>query len=101
MEITKEKAKREIKILVNDFENNINQYKKSSYIEHQVRQEFINRFFKFLGWDVYNEKRQLEQYKDVVNEDSLKISGRIKAPDYGFRIGGVRKFFVEAKKPSL
>ncbi|MBU0717399.1 MAG: N-6 DNA methylase, partial [Planctomycetes bacterium] len=30
-----------------------------------------------------------------------KVGGGTKAPDYGFRIGGVRKFFVEAKKPSV
>ncbi len=29
------------------------------------------------------------------------MGGGTKAPDYGFRIGGTRKFFVEAKKPSV
>ena len=29
------------------------------------------------------------------------IGGKVKAPDYAFRIGGLRKFFVEAKKPSV
>src|SRR5437764_5674947 len=27
--------------------------------------------------------------------------GATKAPDYCFRVGGTRKFFVEAKKPAL
>src|SRR5258708_13802480 len=40
-------------------------------------------------------------YKDVIHEDSLEIEGENKAPDYAFRIGGQRKFFVEAKKPSV
>lgn len=31
----------------------------------------------------------------------MQIEGKQKAPDYSFRIGGVRKFFVEAKKPSV
>jgi len=29
----------------------------------------------------------------------LKVGGATKAPDYSFRIGGTRKFFLEAKKP--
>ena len=29
------------------------------------------------------------------------MAGGTKAPDYSFRIGGARKFFVEAKKPSV
>jgi hypothetical protein len=30
-----------------------------------------------------------------------KLGGATKAPDYSFRIGGTRKFFLEAKKPAL
>ena len=42
-----------------------------------------------------------EQYKDVIHEDAIKVGGATRAPDYCFRIGGVRKFFLEAKKPSV
>ncbi|MGB7575295.1 MAG: N-6 DNA methylase, partial [Thermodesulfobacteriota bacterium] len=42
-----------------------------------------------------------EQYKDVIHEDAIKIAGATKAPDYCFRVGGVRKFFLETKKPSI
>ena len=58
-------------------------------------------FFKLLGWDVNNEKGYAEAYKDVIHEDSIKKGGVTKAPDYCFRIGGTRKFFVETKKPSV
>ena len=37
----------------------------------------------------------------MVREDKVMIGGKVKAPDYAFRIGGLRKFFVEAKKPSV
>ena len=57
--------------------------------------------FKALGWDVDNLHGYAEAYKHVVHEDSIKIGGSIKAPDYSFRIGGVRKFFVETKKPAV
>jgi len=40
-------------------------------------------------------------YKDVVHEDAIKVGGATKAPDYCFRIGGTRKFFVKATKPSV
>lgn len=42
-----------------------------------------------------------EQYREVVREDKVVIEGKPKAPDYSLRIGGIRKFFVEAKKPAI
>lgn len=66
-----------------------------------MRREFIDPFFEALGWDVANKQGYAEAYKDVVHEETLKVGGGTKAPDYGFRIGGARKFFVEAKKPSV
>ena len=73
----------------------------TSFNETQVRQEFINPFFEALGWDISNKQGYAEAYKDVIHEDTLKIGGTTKAPDYAFRIGGTRKFFLEAKKPSI
>ena len=46
-----------------------------------------------------NERGHAEAYKEVIHEDAIKVGGSTKAPDYCFRIGGARKFFVEAKKP--
>jgi len=37
----------------------------------------------------------------VIHEDAIKVGSATKAPDYAFRIGGTRKFFVEAKRPSV
>jgi len=90
-----------IKKLVDTFSNNVVNYKNSNYNETQVRQEFINPFFKQLGWDIDNEQGFAEAYKDVIHEDAVKVGGLTKAPDYSFRIGGQRKFFLEAKKPSV
>ncbi len=89
----------EIKSLVDRFHRNRDSYSLQSYNETQVRREFIDPFFKALGWDVDNEKGYAEAYKDVIHEPSLKIGESTKAPDYCFRIGGQRKFFLEAKKP--
>ena len=87
--------------LVKRFADNIDRYKHSSYNETQVRREFIDPFFALLDWDVDNHHGFAEQYKDVIHEDAIKVGGSTKAPDYSFRIGGQRKFFVEAKKPSV
>lgn len=87
--------------LVERFERNYEAYKSGSYNETQVRREFIDPFFEALGWDVNNRDGNAEAYKDVIHEDAVKVGGITKAPDYSFRIGGTRKFFVEAKKPSI
>jgi len=94
-------APKEIVELVDRFENNLASYKSGHYNETQVRREFVDPFFKALGWDVDNEQGFAEAYKDVIHEDAVKVGTTTKAPDYSFRIGGQRKFFLEAKKPSV
>ncbi len=37
----------------------------------------------------------------MIHEDAIKVGEATKAPDYCFRIGGARKFFLEAKKPAV
>jgi type I restriction-modification system DNA methylase subunit len=91
----------EISALVERFERNREAYLSGDYNETQLRREFIDPFFAALGWDVDNKQGYAEAYKDVVHEDAIKIGGATKAPDYCFRVGGARKFFVEAKKPSV
>ncbi len=87
--------------LVTQFKNNIAVYKSTNYDEANTRVDFIDKFFELLDWDVRNDEDKSEAYRDVVREDKVEIDGKQKAPDYSFRIGGVRKFFVEAKKPSV
>ncbi|MFH1549813.1 MAG: N-6 DNA methylase, partial [Planctomycetota bacterium] len=91
----------EITRLVEQFGRNIDSYRESRYKEAQLRKEFIDPFFEALGWDTANRAGKAEAYKDVIHEASLKADGGTKAPDYCFRIGGTRKFFVETKKPSI
>ena len=87
--------------LIERFERNLDSYRGPGYNETQLRREFIDPFFDALGWDVMNKAGHAEAYKDVVHEDAISVSGATKAPDYCFRIGGVRKFFLEAKKPAV
>ncbi len=86
--------------LVEKFRYNIHEYKSPKYLETQVRVEFINPFWEALGWDVNNRAGYAMAFRDVVHEDEIRVGGSTKAPDYSFRIGGRRIFFLEAKKPS-
>jgi len=94
-------APAEIVQLVELFQRNYDQYCAPSFSEAAVRHQFIDPFFAALGWDVNNAQGFAEQYKEVVHEDKVLVGDATKAPDYSFRIGKERKFFVEAKKPSV
>ncbi len=94
-------APKEILDLVERFDQHLDAYRNGTYKEAQLRQEFLDPFFRALGWDMDNTQGYAEAYKEVIHEDAVKIGDFIKAPDYSFRIGGTRKFFVEAKKPSV
>ena len=87
--------------LVARYKDNKDDYRSQNYKEFRLRIEFIDPFLKALGWDVANTAGDAEAYKEVVHEDTIKIGTASKAPDYAFRIGGTRKFFVEAKAPSV
>ena len=87
--------------LIQRFDRNREAYRSPHYNEGQLRREFLDPFFKALGWDMDNKEGCAEAYKDVVHEDAIKIGEGTKAPDYCFRIGGARKFFLEAKRPSV
>lgn len=94
-------APREIIDLIDRFARNAASYRAADYGETEVRVEFINPFFNCLGWDINNALGFAEAYKDVIHEDAIKVGGVTKAPDYCFRVGGTRKFFLEAKRPSI
>jgi len=94
-------ARIEVERLVERFARNLDAYRRADYKEAQVRAEFIDPLFEALGWDMRNVQGYAEQYKDVIHEDAIKVGGATRAPDYCFRVGGVRKFFLEAKKPSV
>lgn len=90
---------RQLTELIGRFERNRDSYLSSHYNETQVRREFVDPLFRLLGWDVDNTSGHAEAYKDVIHEDAIKIGGNTKAPDYCFRIGGVRKFLWKPRSP--
>ncbi|KRE28227.1 N-6 DNA methylase [Agromyces sp. Soil535] len=71
------------------------------YKEASARVEFIDALLSSLGWDVSNSAGLPERFKDVVVEPNQDVEGHKRAPDYVLRVGGERRFFIEAKKPSV
>lgn len=89
--------KASIEKLIRRFEADRSHYVSKGYSEAQARVDFITPFFKALGWDVENEEGLPHHAREVVVEATEDTRGR---PDYGFRVTGQTKFFVEAKAPS-
>ncbi len=94
----KEIFREKLKVLISKFEKDKTHYLSKGYIEAQVRIDFINPFFKALGWDIENKAQKPPHERDAIVELSPETTGR---PDYNFRINGITKFFVEAKAPSV
>lgn len=97
----KDAFKKKLEQLVEVFDRNKDIYKSrtSNFNEAQLRIQFLDPMFKAMGWDMNNDQGFAEQYKEVVHEDKVLIHGKPKAPDYSFRVGGQRKYFLEAKQP--
>jgi len=87
--------------LIERFSAERGEYHKGHYNETQTRIDYVNPLFAALGWDMDNHEGLSELLREVVHEDAIKIGGTTKAPDYSFRAGGTRKFFVETKKPAV
>lgn len=92
-----------VRQLVNDFKTHEATYLRSDYPEQRVREDFINKFFIALGWDVSHDQQKNPYEQEVKIEPPVRTGKSQRRADYAFFIGpNFRdpKFFVEAKKPS-
>lgn len=87
--MTKEEAKQQIQKLVEKYQRIAETRQIKSYNEAQTRNEFIEPFFEFLGWDM----RNLTTDNEVTTEENVS-GGRV---DLAFRLGNIPVFFLEAK----
>ncbi len=78
--------KEKIKQLVEKYYSLEKEGELKDYNEEATKKSFIEPLFHALGWDI-------ENLKEVSVEETIKN----KRVDYGFRIGGIPKFFLEAK----
>ena len=97
----------EIVDLVERFERDQSFFKSAQFNETELRTRFINPLIAALGWDVYHDQPGRADQHEVKEEDSVEVEGKIKNPDYSFRLfdgslGSMkRKFFMEVKRPSV
>ncbi|KJJ39307.1 Eco57I restriction-modification methylase domain-containing protein [Aequorivita vladivostokensis] len=100
-----EECKEQLKELVDAFNKGHAEFTDSKYSEAQVRIDFLNPLLKCFGWDVDNEAKKTQLYREVIQEESIDIEEEDKItkknPDYTLKQFGVRSFFVEAKKASI
>ncbi len=98
----REAAKARVAELVALFKSNEAERLDKGYNETQARTDFITPLLGAFGWDVYNASGQSSLLQDVVEEATVEVGEKLnKRPDYKLRLAGQRKFFVEAKKPSV
>jgi len=91
---------KELNRLVESFGLRLSELKNFSYVEAQLRDDFLNPFFRALGWDMENRAGLIQQKREVEIESRTQIGGRQKRADYLFRTDGHDRFVCEAKKPA-
>lgn len=101
--ISREEGLAQLAELVDSFKNGYTTFKDSNYNETQLRNDFVDSLLMSFGWDVDNEARKNQFLRDVIQEESIEVDDEKakKNPDYTLRVQGLRKLFVEAKKPSV
>jgi len=82
----KETSKKEIENLVKKYNKVVEENRVKKYNEEMTKIGFIQPLFRALGWTI-------EDSREVTAEEKIS-KGRV---DYGFRIDGISKFFLEAK----
>lgn len=65
-----------------------------NYNEADTRNEFIDKFLNYMGWDVHNFQNLAYHKREVILEQTNTESMR---PDYSLRVDGVTQIYVEAK----
>ncbi|MGD0650744.1 MAG: N-6 DNA methylase [Verrucomicrobiia bacterium] len=105
MPTTFEEAFAAIKKLAADFRANEANFISPAYQEQEARNDFINKFFFALGWDVYHDLQKNPFQQEVKLERGVAMGASERRADYAFYVAphfrrdNVR-FFAEAKKPA-
>ena len=93
-----------IKGLVKDFKENKTQIFAPDYSEQDVRNDYINKFFMALGWDILHDEQKNPHRQEVKIEKSIADKNKRKRwADYAFSLAPNYRntvFIVEAKRPA-
>lgn len=90
----------ELNRLVESFGKRLAELKQPGYAEAQLRDDFLNPFFRALGWDMENRAGLIQREREVEIESATQIGGGRKRADYLFRTDKRDRFVCEAKKPA-
>jgi hypothetical protein len=97
---TFESFEKELNRLVESFGKRLTELKQPGYAEAQLRDDFLNPFFRALGWDMENRAGLIQREREVEIESATQIGGGRKRADYLFRTDKRERFVCEAKKPA-
>jgi hypothetical protein len=97
---TFESFEKELNRLVESFGKRLNELKQPGYAEAQLRDDFLNPFFRALGWDMENRAGLIQKEREVEIESATQIGGGRKRADYLFRTDKRDRYVCEAKKPA-
>lgn len=101
----KEKMRKQTLDRVRQYVSHLEEYRRQTYNETEVRVDFVNPLFKSLGWDVDNEAGLPQHLREVTHEATVLVeeegARKSKKPDYSFRVGTETLFYLETKKPSV
>ncbi|MDP4230118.1 MAG: N-6 DNA methylase [Bacteroidota bacterium] len=98
-----ETAFEKVSVLVNEFAANEEHYLSPKYQEAEVREDFLNKFWIALGWDVRHKYQTNPREQEVKVERNPDSSATSRKADYAFYLKPDYRnpvFFCEAKKPS-
>jgi len=84
--MNEETSKGRIEELIRKYDKAVEEKRDSKYNEEMTKKDFILPLFRALGWNI-------EDSTEVTAEEQVSK----KRVDYGFRINGIPKFFLEAK----
>lgn len=90
----------ELTRLVERFDRQHPTFTSPDYNEATLRADFLDPFFRALGWDVGNQKGLIHTEREVDIEVRTTQSGRQTRADYVFRVARTDRFTCEAKKPA-
>jgi Eco57I restriction-modification methylase/TaqI-like C-terminal specificity domain len=91
---------KELNRLVESFGHRLAELKSADYNEAKLRDDFLNPFFRALGWDMENRAGLIQKEREVEIESATQIGGGRKRADYLFRTDKHDRFICEAKKPA-
>lgn len=95
----------DIRQLVEGFAKHIKALKSPGTKELTVRQNYIDPFWRALGWDVGDAEQRGPAEAEVIVENNVETAESTglhnRAVDYMFRLNGFPRFVVEAKKPAV